>query len=278
MSKRKSDVRDPVSYAYLAFGFLALYIYHQIAGGAWSSILTMSALIQCFGVVLLCMQVLTSGTADGISAGALMLDAWAFALRLTNTTWMDGYLPVDASGDYAYQIVDVCSLLMILWLLHHVLVVKRHTYEASVDTFPVSWVVFASVGLAAVLRPNVNDLPLFDTFWMASVFIGAVSVLPQLAVTMKTGGLAKALTSHYIMALALSRVLSGIYMWEARLDLSCDEFIQGFNHAAWAVLVAHLIHMLLLSDFAYYYIIHAYACVREGRSAPLEIKNVAFDI
>merc|ERR1719277_295713 len=124
MANQKRDARSPVSYAYLVFGFLAMLIYHQVAEGAWSSILTLSALIQCFGAALLCMQVLTSGNTEGISAGALMLDAWAFALRLTNTTWLDGYLPVDASGDYAYQMMDVCSLLMMLWLLHRVCVVE----------------------------------------------------------------------------------------------------------------------------------------------------------
>merc|ERR1740138_493913 len=119
-----------------------------------------------------------------------------------------------------------------------------------------------------------NDMPMFDTFWMASVFIESISVLPQLALTMKTGGVVKALTSHYIMALAVGRVLSGVYMLEAKEDMTCDEIIKGFNHAPWAVLGAHVVHLLLLADFAWYYFFYVCACMRGGQSKGVEIGNV----
>merc|ERR1719263_764216 len=60
-------------------------------------------MVQCLGMVLLGLQVISTGNASGISAKALSLDALAICCRLSNTVWLNGYLPVDASGDYIFQ-------------------------------------------------------------------------------------------------------------------------------------------------------------------------------
>jgi hypothetical protein len=54
--------------------------------------------------------------------------------------------------------------------------------------------------------------------------------------------------------MAVSRVLSGMFMWHAFNDITCKAWITGFNHASWAIMAAHLLQMLLLGDFAYYYV------------------------
>ena len=92
----------------------------------------MSALAQCFGITMLCIQSLSSGSAAGISAKSLLLDAFAISFRLCSTLWLDGYLPSDKSGDFIYQAFDVSSLLLLIFLLHRVLVKQYDTYQASV--------------------------------------------------------------------------------------------------------------------------------------------------
>jgi len=112
--KWQATTPTPVIAAYGVFGMIGLAIHHFVAGGAFSSIITMSSVVQCLGITLLCIKVLSCGSAEGISAGSLKLDAFAFAFRLSSTTWLNGYLPVDASGDYVIQAVDMCSLAMVL--------------------------------------------------------------------------------------------------------------------------------------------------------------------
>merc|ERR1719498_1140377 len=94
-------------------------------------------MVQCLGMVLLGLQMISKGSAGGISAKALSMDALAICCRLSNTLWLNGYLPVDASGDHIFQAIDVCSLMVLMWLLHQVLVSKRHSYQADEDTFSV---------------------------------------------------------------------------------------------------------------------------------------------
>merc|ERR1719253_1866762 len=225
-------------------------------------------MVQCLALVLLGLQMISAEGAYGISAKALSLDALAICCRLSSTVWLNGYLPVDASGDYIFQGIDVCSLMILVWLLYQALVVKRHTYQAEEDSLSIYPMVIGSFVLAALLHGNMNNRPVFDALWMAGLFVSTVAVLPQLWLVTKTGGRVEALTSHYIAAMALSRIFSGIFMWHAREDITCDSWIAGFSHASWAILAAHFLHMVLLGDFAYYYI---KAILARGLNCRIEI-------
>lgn len=257
-SDSASKSKRPPNQVLAAYGLFLLSaagLFHLVADGEFSSILTMSVMLQCLSVSLLGIQVISAGSAAGISARALSMDVLAICCRLSSTLWLNGYLPVDASGDHIFQAIDICSLFILFWLLHQILVDKKQTYQAEADSFPIAPMVFGCFFLAMLLHGNMNSRPLFDTLWMAGLFASTVSVLPQLWLITRTGGRVEALTSHHIAAMAASRILSGIFMWHAREDITCVRWqIFGFNHAIWAILAAHLVHMLLLSDFAYMYI------------------------
>merc|ERR1719267_417730 len=96
--------------------------------------------------------------------------------------------------------------------------------------------------------------PFFDFTWMFGLNIGCVAVLPQLWMVSRNGGKVETLTSHFMMAMAVSRLLSGMFMWHARFDITCDEWITGYSHAIWAILAAHALNLMLLGDFGYYYL------------------------
>merc|ERR1719215_1609524 len=129
-------------------------------------------MVQCLAVVLLALQVVSTGSASGLSARALSLDALAICCRLSSTLWLNGYLPVDASGDHIFQAVDICSLIVLSWLLHQIWVVKQHTYQAEKDSMPILPIAVVALILAALLHGNMNGRPVFDTLWMAGLFTG----------------------------------------------------------------------------------------------------------
>ena len=74
----------------------------------------MAVMVQCLAISLLCLQTVANGSAAGLSARVLGLEAASLALRLASATWLNGYLPAVASGGLVYQLVDVCSLAMVL--------------------------------------------------------------------------------------------------------------------------------------------------------------------
>merc|ERR1740121_82302 len=103
---------------------------------------------------------------------------------------------------------------------------------------------------------------------MTGLFIGVIAVVPQLFLITRTGGRVQALTSHYVVALALSRVLSGILMWIGRDYLTANPWIEGINHGKWAILVAHAVQIFLVADFAYHYVKSA---IQHGFRGALEL-------
>jgi len=269
-SKASQPPQMWVLVVYAAFLAGAMGVYHLIAEGAFSSVLTLSAIFQCLAFSLLGVQILTSNTVSGISAKCLQLDALALACRLSSTLFDVGYLPTDKTGDHVYQVVDVLSLGIVLWLLYRVLSAQRHTYEAEDDAFPVLPMAFGALVLAGLLRGDMNYKMICDISWMCGLFISAISVLPQLWVMMRRSGGTAALTSHFVAVMGVSRVLSGSYMWYAYKEIDCKPWIGNFNHAGYAVLGAHAVHLLLLGDFAYFYLKNV---TKSGLRAPLDLSE-----
>jgi len=270
-SKKLSNETVTTMCAYTCVLMVSWCIYDFVAGRKWTSILTLSAVAHCFGLTLLCVQLLTHRSSAGISARALMLDGIAVSLRLSSTLLFHGYLPNDKSGDYVYQVVDICSLVLIVFLLRSVLVTFRATYDEREDDMCVAPLVVASLLLGALLHGDMDDNPLFDSLWLAGLFVSVMTVLPQYWMISKSNGQVHALTAHYIAATAADRMLSGAFMWYVRKYITCIPWIGTFEHTICVILLAHMIHLVLLSDFSYYYIT---ALLARGSTASILPMNV----
>merc|ERR1719453_1216410 len=88
---------------------------------------------------------------------------------------------------------------------------------------------------------------------MCGLYLSAVSVLPQLSMMMRGRTSVPALISHFVAVMAFGRMLSGTYMWHAHTEITCEPWIGNFNHAGYAILAAHVVHLVLLGDFAFFY-------------------------
>jgi len=271
--KAPPSQRPGVVLTYAVFVTVAVLVFYYLAEGEFSAVLTLSAVAECMAFCLLGVHALSTGSVHGISAKSLQLEAIALACRLSSTTWLEGYLPNDMTGDFMYQIVDAVALVMVLWLLHHVLVVQRRTYDADDDTVSVTPFAVGSLILAGLLHADLDDRPLFDTFWMTGLFVGAVAVVPQLWMMTRNREKVPAMMSHFVAVMAISRLLSGCYMWHAHEEITSEPWIKDFNHAGWAILAGHAVHLVLLADFAYFYVKNV---ATQGLLTPLELSDKSF--
>jgi len=255
---------------YVAFFSVAMLIHHMIAEGEFSSVLTLSALTELGALCLLAVQVFSSGSVHGISAKSLQLEAIALACRLSSTTWLLGYLPMDASGDYLYQALDIMSLMLILGLLYQMLKVRsyRATYDADNDQLPIAPFVAVSFILACLCHADLDERPLFDILWYCGLFLTSVAPVPYLWLMAKSRNAAPALACHFVAVMAISRIMSGAYMWEAHEEFTCEPWIGEFNHAGWSAIAAHAVHLVLLADFMYFYVKNL---SKGGLQAPMDI-------
>jgi len=253
-AKILSNVPISALCAYAAAIGLGWFVYEHLANRKYSSIMTLSGVAHCLGLVMLTIQVISTRSAAGISARALMLDALATSFRLSSTLQLHGYLPNDASGDYAYQCVDLLSMTQLVFLLRTVLVTRRSSYQQSEDDMSIGPLVFVSLVIGAICHGDMDDSPLFDTLWLAGLFLSVVAVLPQYWMITKSHGQVHVLTAHSIAAVAVGRILSGMFMWYVRKYITCIPWMGEFQHTIYAILLAHLLHVILLSDFMVFYL------------------------
>jgi hypothetical protein len=217
-----------------------------------SATLTIGAGIQCLGFALLAMKVNSDNSVKGISKKSLGLYALVLTLRLTATTMKQGYLPVDRSGDWAYQAADVVSLVIVCQLLYRAFSERQGIYDEDHDTLQVLPMVAPCIFLAMFIHGDLNRSFFFDSVWTASLNVDTIALLPQLWMLAKKGGSVAALTSHFVAAIFVSRCCSFSFWWSGFYDLAPRD--DGFNIAGWWVLGMHLFQVFISADFMYYYL------------------------
>jgi len=267
-NKQHSGLATKIAYG--AFFSVALLIHHWIAEGEFSSVLTMSAIFELLAVCLLGMHVCSTGSVHGISAKSLQLESIALVCRLSSTLWFNGYLPLDSTGDWLYQAFDVASLALLLGLLYKMLNVRKYrtTYDAENDQLNIAPFVAVSFILACLLHADLDERPVFDILWYTGLFLTSVAPVPYLWLMARSRSPAPALACHFIAVMAISRVMSGAYAWEAHEEFTCEPYFGEFNHAGWAAVAAHAVHLVLLADFFYFYVKNL---TKAGLHAPLEV-------
>jgi len=242
--------------AWLCFLGMGAWIYHEIAEEMFTSILTLGVLAQALAFLLLYMQISASQSVAGISGRCLILHALKLCFRLSTTLWLQGYLPADASGEWIYQLGDIASLLLVLKILFSIFFEYKASYEHKDDTLDLKGMIMSAVALAIVFHPDLIDWVPFDILWTIHLYIDTVAMVPQLWMISKAGGKVKGLTAHYIAAILLSNLLTGLFWFHAIAELRGLNMV---NIAGLAINGAHLVQLLLLLDFAYFYV---KACVQ----------------
>jgi len=238
--------------AYSVFFLGTVVMMHKFTDGDFSVVLTMSSAIQCLGFFLLSLKVKYQKSVAGLSSRTLEMYVAFFIFRLGSTLFKNGYLPIDRSGDYVYQIGDIGSLVIVLNLLYCVHKLHHDTYEAQHDTLHIYKAIPACILLAYFLHGDLNNSPFFDTVWTVSLFIDTIALLPQLWMLGKLGGQVESLTSHFVACLVISRSLSLAFWSYGYKEIA--PLKGGANFAGYAILLANCVQLLLCADFMYYYL------------------------
>lgn len=244
------DFSSNLTFAYILCFTASIAVVHLVSEYEFSSVLTLSVFFQALAFGLVLLQIENTKTVDGISPKTMTLFAVTFVFRLTSTLFLDGYLPLDRTGDFTYQIADVLSLAMVLKIIHSCYTTYRHTAVCHHDEANVKSIVMVCVALAIFVHPDLNDWVTFDIAWAASLYVDTAAMLPQLMMVSKTGR-TPAYSSHYIFATFVSRGFSA-WFWVHGTDNLI--YMEGATTAAVAIVAAHIIQFLLLADFAYYYV------------------------
>merc|ERR1719409_2146527 len=239
-----------IAYLYLGFIVTVAMVVNWHVDVGLSSFLTLSVGLQFFAFICLHVKV-GQGSAAGISMKSLILQVMVYACRLSSTTWLKGYIPIDSTGDYLYQLLDTLTLLVCVRLIYCCLGPLRHTYQDEYDTMDIKPILIGCLVAAVLVHPDLNDRPIFDSLWAASLYVDVAAMAPQLWMMTKVGG-CEALTSHYAAAIATSRVVNLIFWYHGYEELAPED--DSANYAGYAIILAHALQILLMADFVVLYL------------------------
>jgi hypothetical protein len=271
LTKKQTTPDTSTLAAYLgafAGGALVWQSFHDLG---LSTFITLAAAVQCFAYTCLRLKISQQKSVAGISGQTLILQAVACGLRLSSTTWLQGYIPVDGTGDWLYQAVDALALLILLNIIYCIFKSHQSTYQNEHDNIRVEYIALTCFVLAVLVHPDLNNRPVFDTLWTTALYIDVVAMAPQLVMISKIREV-EALTSHFVSATAISRLISLIFWYHGFAELAPLD--GSFNLAGWAIIAAHVLQVLLLGDFLMYYI---RACLSTG-SARFELPTYSEDV
>lgn len=267
-------VNETTMVTYLASFAACSLVYQSFHDLGLSTLLTLSSGVQCFAYACLLVKVHKQSSVGGISCRALSMQAMSYVLRLSSTTWLKGYIPVDGTGDWLYQLLDVACVLMALQLIYCVYKTHYATYQEESDSFDIKIAGVVCFVLAVLVHPDLNARPLFDTLWTTSLYIDVVAMLPQLWMMTKIGGEMDALNCHFVGATALSRVVNLLFWFHGFVELAPLD--GSFNLAGWVIIFAHVVQVLLLLDFL---VLYVKACMKSVSNLKMQLPvSVTHDV
>lgn len=241
---------NQIASGYFVFSLCAVIVYRLFTDADFSSIYTLGMAVQCLAFYLLNAKVDMQRSVAGISAKTLKVYVLVFMFRLSSTMVKNGYLPVDQSGDWVFQTADILSLMMTVRLLRRMYTSHIATYQEDYDTFDVFRLVPPCVVLAICVHGHLNGCPFFDTCWTIAMNLDAIAMLPQLWMLAKIGGEVEGMTSHFVVALAFSRLCGFTFWFYGYIEIHRVSKVAGYQ-----LLFTHAMQVFLSLDFVYYYLV-----------------------
>merc|ERR1712118_209273 len=104
------------------------------------------------------------------------------------------------------------------------------------DNVKVEYIGLSCFVLAVLVHPDLNNRPVFDTLWTTALYLDVIAMIPQLIMMSKCKEV-EALTSHFVVGTALSRLVSLIFWYHGFAELA--PLYGSFNLAGWAIISAH---------------------------------------
>lgn len=238
--------------SYFAFALIVCFCGRFVSDSAFSALITLGAAIQLLGFCLLRLKMRKQKGAHGMSSRTLQMFAVTYVFRLYSTLQYNGYLPVDRSGDWAYQLTDLLALGVVISILVSMHGTYGQTYEKEADTCAIHYFVFGCLLLSYFVHPDLNRRRVPDIAWTSALYMEAVSMVPQLYMMAKKGGEVESLASHYIACVFVSRLLMITFWLHSYTELLPRD--ATFNFAGYGVVGAQLLQIVLFGDFMYYYV------------------------
>lgn len=210
---------------FVGIGFLLFWLFSD---WDFSLLLTTSSLTSMFAFLMVCLKIEHNKSVRGVSLKMFECYFVLLACRLCSIIPFQGYLPLDKSGDWLYQTIEMISLGLVGTIIYMCRKRYPHSYAKDSDIFKHHFLALGCLVLALILHPHLNAFMPADVCWTFALYLESMAVLPQLFMFQKDKRV-EPFTTHFLAGQAASRVCF-LYTAPYILIRRYSHSFSGFNH------------------------------------------------
>ncbi|WJZ87705.1 hypothetical protein VitviT2T_007068 [Vitis vinifera] len=109
--------------------------------------------------------------------------------------------------EHGLTLLGSAIFLSTLWVIYMIRFKLKPTYSKELDSMPLYSMVVPPAILAVLIHPHIDHRLLIRIVWSFSLYLAAVSVLPQLRL-MQNAKMVEPFTAYYVFALGVARFLN----------------------------------------------------------------------
>lgn len=201
--------------------------------------------VHIVGIIALIYKLFALKTCSGLSLKTQELTALFVTARLCCSTL------TEANIHTVLDVISLLSTLVVIWMIRFKL---KSSYIKDLDNMKHYFVVVPSAIVAILIHPFTHHWRVIRIVWAFSLYLEAVSVLPQLRF-MQNAKMVETFTGYYVFALGVSRFMALAY-WIIQIYETGGTylFLAGSGYFWFlAAFLAEMVQSFILADFCYYY-------------------------
>jgi len=212
----------------------------------------LSCILEASGLISLQWKIIKRGHVEGLSGMSVIMIALTYSMREFETFGLAKVPWVTIDG-MAIEMMQIVSCLLAYVNLWSVFKTYRSSYQEELDILKVKYLIPGCVLLGLVLHPHFRQGWKYSLSWSMSFYIDVLALLPQVVMMQRGNGKVEAPIAHYVAAMAFSR-MSDLIFWYFRWNLGPQGWWHGINISGIIIVGFHVVSLLLVADFMYYYI------------------------
>jgi hypothetical protein len=226
-----------------------------------------SCILEALGLISLQYKVSCRGHVNGLSGMSMVMLTLSYTMREYETFGAAKvpWITIDGMCIELLQMVTCALVYVNLWSIFKT---YRNSYQEDLDVLKVKYLIPGCLLLGLLLHPVFRQGWKYSLSWAMSFYIDVLALLPQVVMMQRGDGKVYAPIAHFVAATAFSR-FNDLCFWIVRWERSKVlpqgmEIIVGF----------HVINLLLVADFMYYYI----KAWLQGRRTSSKDKDIMFEL
>ena len=235
---------------------IIIIVYILISSKEYSFLLVLSSLIQTFSFLIILLKVIKFKNCNGLSLNTLICYLLVLFGRLSSNLFYVTYLPNDDSGDWFYQLTEIISFTLIIYLIYLIKIKFNETSDLNLDNIKYYYFTIPCLIIAFFIHPTLNSNILTDTLWTFSIYLQAFSIFPQIQLFINKKGKIENYTSNYISLCGLSTLFSILYWFDCYNYLNSWDIVLFplFSQSVgYFILFFQFLQLFIMIDFYYLY-------------------------